>query len=100
MPTPAQLRDGSRLCVQAAEKEATPEIKRRLASHALALAQLAENIERRERIEGFVSDANIKHYRHMIGGALDEKQREMIETLLKEEQARLGKPGRSMHKVD
>jgi hypothetical protein len=32
---------------EAAEMEATPEIKRRLTSHALALARLAEEIERR-----------------------------------------------------
>jgi hypothetical protein len=47
MPTPAQLLEASRTYFRAAEKEATPEIKRRLASHALALAQLAEETERR-----------------------------------------------------
>src|SRR5229473_481726 len=40
MPTPAQLREASQLYCQAAETEATPEIGRRLASHALALTQL------------------------------------------------------------
>ena len=44
--TPADLRELSRLYRDASEKETTLEIKRRLASHALALAQLAEKIER------------------------------------------------------
>jgi hypothetical protein len=44
--TPAELREQSRLSRQAALDETTREIKLRLASHALALAQLAERIER------------------------------------------------------
>jgi hypothetical protein len=46
MLTPAELRDQSRVYRDASVKEAAPEFKRRLASHALALAQLAERIER------------------------------------------------------
>jgi hypothetical protein len=42
----AMLRDEARLYRQAVEEESMPEIKRRLASHACALAQLAEKIER------------------------------------------------------
>ena len=49
MPAPAHLWEQSRLYRQAAEEEPTPEIKQRLASHAHALAQLAESIELRER---------------------------------------------------
>jgi hypothetical protein len=89
MPTPAQLREASQLYCQAAETEATPEIGRRLASHALALTQLAEVIERRERLDKFVSDTNVNRYRRMMAGPLDGKQRKMIEPLLKEEQAKL-----------
>ncbi|HXQ53082.1 MAG TPA: hypothetical protein VN802_18465 [Stellaceae bacterium] len=48
MPTPAELRDESRQYRHAAEIETTPEIRRRLANHALVLAQLAEKIEREE----------------------------------------------------
>jgi hypothetical protein len=51
MPTPATLREQSRLCREAALQEIIPEIKQRLASHAFALAQLAEKIEHDE-IEG------------------------------------------------
>ena len=45
-PTPAELRERSRLYREIAEKEITLPIKRRLAHHALALAQFAEKIER------------------------------------------------------
>ena len=48
MPTPAELRERSGLAQQAAEREAAPHLKRLLASHAFALAQLAEKIEREE----------------------------------------------------
>jgi hypothetical protein len=89
MPTPSQLRDASRLYCQAAEKETTPEIGQRLASHALALTQLAEVIERRERLDEFVRDTNVNRYRRMMAGLLDEKQRNVIEPLLKGEQAKL-----------
>jgi hypothetical protein len=57
MPAPAHLWEQSRLYRQAAEEEPTPEIKQRLASHAHALAQLAESIEMRERRDQVVSDA-------------------------------------------
>ena len=46
MLTPAELRERSRLYREASAKESEPEFKRRLASHALALAQLAERVER------------------------------------------------------
>ncbi len=46
--TPAELREQSRLCRQAAPDETTLEIKRRLASSAFALAQLVEKIEREQ----------------------------------------------------
>ena len=46
MPTPAELRENARLYRQSALEEPEPELKIRLASHALALAQLAEAMER------------------------------------------------------
>ena len=49
MPTPVELREASRLTRLAAVKESDPHLKRRLASHALALAQLAEQMERAVR---------------------------------------------------
>ncbi len=48
--TPAELREQSRQYLEAAQNDATPEMKRSLASHALALIQLAQQIERDKRI--------------------------------------------------
>jgi len=48
MPVPTKLREGSRLYREAAAKEITPYLKRRLAEQALSFAQLAERIEREE----------------------------------------------------
>jgi hypothetical protein len=49
MPTPAELREESRLCRQAAEEESDPHRKQLWASHALELAQLAEKVEREDK---------------------------------------------------
>jgi hypothetical protein len=49
MPTPADLREESRLCRQAAQEEPDPKFKQLWANHALALAQLAEKIERDDK---------------------------------------------------
>jgi hypothetical protein len=46
MLTPAELRHNSRVFRHSAMSENNPHLKLRLASHALALAQLAEAIER------------------------------------------------------
>ncbi len=46
MPTPAELREASQLTRLAAAREPELHLKRRLASHALALALLAEKMER------------------------------------------------------
>jgi hypothetical protein len=47
MPTPAKLRDGSRHCRDASRRETEPHLKHGLICYALALAQLAEKIERK-----------------------------------------------------
>ena len=78
---PAVLRELSQLYREAAKRESTWEIRRRLASHALALAELAEKIERDE----FVTQANIERYRRMLSQSLDEKRRKTNEALLREE---------------
>jgi hypothetical protein len=87
-PAPARLRDLARQYVQAAAQETATEIKRRLASHAFALAQLAEQIERGTQRMAFVSAANVERYGRMLLLDLDDRQRHMIETLLLEEQSR------------
>jgi hypothetical protein len=47
MPSPAELRETSR-AFEVAEQESDPHLRHRIANHAFALAQLAENIEREE----------------------------------------------------
>jgi hypothetical protein len=53
MMTPTELREEARRYRQASAEETEPHLKRHLASHALALAQLAEMIERDEAVFGF-----------------------------------------------
>jgi hypothetical protein len=46
MLTPAELREGSRRAREVALTETTPHLRQALAAHALALAALAERLER------------------------------------------------------
>jgi len=71
---------------QAAEKEAAVEIKRRLADHALALAQFAEKIDRGYLL---VIESSAERYQRMFTRALDPTRRMPIENLLREEEAKL-----------
>ena len=48
MPKLAELREISRLAREDAADESCPQLRQRLAQHALALAQLAEKTEREE----------------------------------------------------
>lgn len=48
MSTPAHWREASRIAREVAAKETDPKMKQMWASHAFALAQLAEQIERRK----------------------------------------------------
>ncbi len=50
--TPAQWREASRIARKAAANETDPKMRVLWASHALALAELAEQVERREKAEG------------------------------------------------
>jgi len=47
----AELREQARRYRQTANHETTPQLKQMLASHALALAQLAEKLERAEDVK-------------------------------------------------
>jgi hypothetical protein len=49
MLTPLELREQSQFYRNASAQETVPALRRRLASHALALAQLAERLEIEER---------------------------------------------------
>jgi hypothetical protein len=57
VPTPAEWREESRLYRQIAKTEATPHLKQRVFRHALALAELAERIEREEAAGASLEDA-------------------------------------------
>ncbi len=83
MLTPAQLRDASRLYLQAAEEETTLDIKRRLASHALALAQLAEHTEHRSYMDKVAGYADSKHGQRTIAEAVDRWRRNTIDARVK-----------------
>ena len=83
--TPAELRMEARLYTEAADREGNADMKRRLARHAFALAQGAEQLER----EQFVIKANIERYEHMLTSALDDGPRKRIDALLGEERAKL-----------
>lgn len=49
MSAPAELREQARRYGEAARKETEPETKRKLRAEALALAQLAEKVEREQQ---------------------------------------------------
>ena len=51
MSTPAQWREAARIAREAAAKQTDPKMQALWASHASALAQLAEQVERREKAE-------------------------------------------------
>ena len=91
--TPSMLREDVQRYLQAASEESVPEIKRRLASHAFALSQLAERIERSRRIGEFVTRANIEHYVGVLGAALDEDRRKTVQFLLNQERQKLESDG-------
>lgn len=78
MPTPAELRAQSNIYVQAAAAATAPEIKKRLAGYAFALAQLAEQIERK-RIDETVAQADLEYHRLMLSQGLDDIHRKLLE---------------------
>jgi hypothetical protein len=66
LPTPGELREHSRHYREAARRCDDPAAKRRLAAYALALAQLAEAIER----EGETPrKESVDHYEHLLAEA-------------------------------
>jgi len=90
--TPSMLREDVRRYLEAASEETVPEIKRRLASHAFALSQLAERIERNRRMTEFITRANIEHYVGVLGAPLDEERRRTVQFLLNRERSKLNGP--------
>ncbi len=86
LPKPAELRDLSLRCRQAARKATDLGTKRRIADHALALAQLAEQVEREGGWGEFVRSANVELYNRVLAQAWDNRIRATVRALLREEQ--------------
>jgi hypothetical protein len=79
LPTPVELREHSCRYQEAARKADDAATKRQLAAHALALAQIAEALEREGEA---VRPAKIEHYAGLLAGPLGEKVRQIVEELL------------------
>ena len=81
LPTPVELRELSRLYREAARLETIASRKRQLAACALALAQIAEAVERDGRIDEFVKDDKL---RYLLAG-VDATVRQIVGKLLTEQ---------------
>jgi len=87
LPLPHELREMAERIRAAAPKAPTDEMRRVLAGHALRLVQVAEQLERTNEMDALVHGANIERYERLLAGALDEKTRGVVESLLSEENA-------------
>jgi hypothetical protein len=77
LPTPAELREQSRLFRKAANEAIDLAVKRRLAAYALAVAQIAEKIERDEALGTPLQGVKAEHYQRLLAHALDEGRRQV-----------------------
>ena len=77
LPTPVELREQSRLFRKAANAALNLATKRRLAAYALAVAQIAEKIERDEDAGEPVQGVKAEHYQRLLAQALDERRRQV-----------------------
>ncbi len=85
LPKPDELRELSKRFIQAVHKATAVEVKQRLAADAMALAQVAEQLERGDPLNEFVHAANLERYKRLLAGALDEGTRATVEKLRAEE---------------
>lgn len=77
LPTPVELREQSRLFRKAANAALNLATKRRLAAYALAVAQIAEKIEREEPSGAPVQGMKAEYYQRLLAQALDEGRRQL-----------------------
>ena len=77
LPTPVELREQSRLFRKAANAALNLATKRRLAAYALAVAQIAEKIERDEVSGEPVQGIKAEHYQRLLAHALDDGRRQV-----------------------
>jgi len=96
VPLPHELREMAERIRAAVPKAPTDEMKQVLAGHALRLTQVAEQLERTNEMDVLVYGANIERYERLLAGALDEKSRSVVETLLSEENAASDKTRRQI----
>jgi hypothetical protein len=96
LPTPAELRALADDFRQAVQKVTVAELKQWLARHALALAQVAEQIERDFPLATFVRTANIERYKRLLAEALDPRTRATVYALLGRENDAVGKHRREI----
>jgi hypothetical protein len=85
LPIPMELRELSARFRDAVQIAADIQTKQRLAAHALALAQVAEQIARDGSLSVFLHGPNIERYERLLHDALDEKVRANVEALLAQE---------------
>ncbi|HZP64681.1 MAG TPA: hypothetical protein VFB32_00105 [Rudaea sp.] len=85
LPIAMELRELSTRFRDAVQIAADTQTKQRLAAHALALAQVAEQIERDGSLGAFVHGANIERFERLLRDALDENVRATVEALLAQE---------------
>jgi len=96
LPLPHELREMAERIQAALPRAPTDEMKQVLAGHALRLVQVAEQLERTNETDALVHRANIERYERLLAGALDEKTRSVVETLLSEENAASDKTRRQI----
>ena len=77
LPTPVELREQSRVFRKAANAALNLATKRRLAAYALAVAQIAEKIERDEVSGEPVQGIKAEHYQSLLAQALDDARRQV-----------------------
>jgi hypothetical protein len=77
LPTPAELREQSRLFRKAAREALNLATQRRLAAYAFTLAQIAEKIERDEVSGEPLQGIRAEPYRRLLTQALDEGRRQV-----------------------
>lgn len=81
LPTPIELREHSRRYRDAARAAPDASTRRRLAADALALAQLAEAIEREGRIDQFVQGPKLPEYRRLLAQAVGERATSLLQAI-------------------
>jgi hypothetical protein len=91
LPSPVELRELSERIRAAVPHARTGEMKQLLAGHAFRLAQVAEQLERDSGLDPYVAKVNAARYEYLLGQALDDATRRMVEKLLAENTADLDK---------